>query len=253
MKPVEDGKDLAARLAAVKGGYTNCQGLLFSLKAGKSPAGLQWEELGPGRFALLEEHSRYYELYLCGDMSRPAEIAPLEKPVLFSHMRGEPPALPGFRFFRDLVRMEKPLAPSGAGLPQGVTLAGPEDWPDVIGLLSSCLDLLDLPTEQDFLTGGRETLLLRRDGILAGVMSYYPEGRQCILSNLAIDPSMRRQGLGEFMMRAAMERGASKGLTHTAFWVNCQNSPSLALQKKLGIRNTGRIYKQFILEPNHAG
>ncbi len=249
MKLVENAKELAARMAgAAKGGYCNCQGLLLSMRSGSAPDGLLWEEISPGCFALLQERSRYYDLYLSGKFDGPAAVPSADKPILFSHMKGDPPQLSGFRFFRETVRMEMPLAPSDAGLPEGMSLAGPEDWPELIALLSPALELLDLPTERDFLAGGRETLLLRRDGILAGAMSYYPEGRQCILSNLAIDPSMRRQGLGKLLTYATMGRGASKGLTHVAFWVNCQNGPSLALQKKIGFRNTGRICRQFILE-----
>lgn len=249
MRPVEDVEELCQRLkTADKTGYSNCKGLLFSLMTGKAPAGLLWEEVEPGCYALLEERPRYFDLYLCGPLTRPVELPRTEKPVLFSHMRGEPPALSGFRFFREIVRMEKPMEPAEGGLPEGVALAGPGDWPAIIELLSPSLHILDLPTEDDFLNGGRETLLLHRDGILAGAMSYYPEGRQCILSNLAIHPSMRRRGLGEFMMRATMARGAEKGLTHVAFWVNCQNGPSLALQDKMGFRNTGRTWKQFLRE-----
>lgn len=249
MRSAGNGRELAERISsAAKGGYCNCPGLLLSLRMGKAPKHLEWGEQ-PGGFVLLEEHPRFYDLYLCGTFDQPVEVPPREKPILFTHIRGTPPTLAGFHLFRETRRMEIDLASRAAPLPEDMTLAGPADWPELIDLLSLCLFEIDLPSREDFLTEGKETLLLRRDGALAAAITLTPAGRQCMFSSLGVNPSLRKMGLGQAVLRAAIGRAAALGFSRGYDWVNCQNLPSLALHEKVGFHPQERYSSQYLLEP----
>lgn len=249
MRSAGNGRELAERISsAAKGGYCNCPGLLLSLRMGKAPKHLEWEEQ-PGGFVLLEEHPRFYDLYLCGSFDRPVELTPREKPILFTHVKGTSPPLAGFHLFRETQRVEMDLTGRAAPLPEGMTLAVSEDLPEVLDLLSLCLFEIDLPSREDFLTEGKETLLLRRNGALAAAITLTPAGRQCLLSSLGVDPNLRNMGLGQTMMNAAFARAVALGYSRCFGWVHCKNLPSLALQEKVGFHPQERYSSQYLLEP----
>jgi ribosomal protein S18 acetylase RimI-like enzyme len=62
-----------------------------------------------------------------------------------------------------------------------------------------------------------------------------------LLSDLWVDPDHRGQGVGEALIRGAMQWADQAGWQRLDLWVREDNPPARRLYRKLGFRETGRM------------
>lgn len=68
------------------------------------------------------------------------------------------------------------------------------------------------------------------------------------MMNLAVAPLYRRQGVGERLVLALVDRLRSRGVCRLSLEVRNSNTPALALYTKLGFRQVG-LRPNYYLEP----
>ena len=94
--------------------------------------------------------------------------------------------------------------------------------------------LSQLPDEShEFLAAESET------GELLGYV-----GMMCVLdegyiSNVAVDPACRRQGIGDLLIASLLERAARRELSFVTLEVREHNEPAVALYRKHGFKPVG--------------
>lgn len=88
-------------------------------------------------------------------------------------------------------------------------------------------------------------LVLREDGVDAACLFAVADGPWCGFFDLATRPEFRRRGLGERIVRAAAHWGAAQGAQVLWAQVAAENAPSLALQRRIGLREAYR-YRYFL-------
>ena len=71
----------------------------------------------------------------------------------------------------------------------------------------------------------------------AGMISALGEGNVC---NVAVDPSARRRGVGQALVKALISEGERRDLDVLMLEVRASNAPAIALYKKLGLIEVGR-------------
>ena len=80
-------------------------------------------------------------------------------------------------------------------------------------------------------------LAAMQDGAIVGYLICSKYDRVYHLMNIAVDPSARRQGLGQRLLEALIERaGAEESYT---LEVRTSNAPAIALYERFGFRSAG--------------
>ena len=77
------------------------------------------------------------------------------------------------------------------------------------------------------------------DGMIcayAGIWLIPPEG---YITNVAVHPNRRRQGLGSLVLRKLMEEGLAEGVTDFTLEVRVSNAPAIALYRGFGFEEAG--------------
>jgi [ribosomal protein S18]-alanine N-acetyltransferase len=75
---------------------------------------------------------------------------------------------------------------------------------------------------------------------IAGYAGYWLVIDEAHLSTLAVDPGLRRRGVGERILREAMRHAARQGAELMTLEVRVSNDPARRLYAKLGFRVAGR-------------
>lgn len=83
-------------------------------------------------------------------------------------------------------------------------------------------------------------LLLREDGVDAACVFAVADGRYCGIFDLAVRPEFRRRGLGERIIGAAAHWASGLGAETLWAQVATTNAASLALQRRMGLREAYR-------------
>jgi ribosomal-protein-alanine N-acetyltransferase len=83
---------------------------------------------------------------------------------------------------------------------------------------------------------GRLEVLRRTDAALIGYVCYWVVFEECRLMTLAVEPSLRRQGLGRALLRHAMGRGREAGATRGLLEVRASNGTAIQLYEQEGFR-----------------
>jgi ribosomal-protein-alanine N-acetyltransferase len=83
---------------------------------------------------------------------------------------------------------------------------------------------------------GRLEVLRRTDAALIGYVCYWVVFEECRLMTLAVEPSLRRQGLGRALLRHAMGRGREAGATRGLLEVRASNGAAIQLYEQEGFR-----------------
>lgn len=60
------------------------------------------------------------------------------------------------------------------------------------------------------------------------------------ITNVAVDPEMRRQGIGAALLSALIENGKQKNLSFFTLEVRVSNTPAIRLYEKMGFENQGK-------------
>ena len=69
-----------------------------------------------------------------------------------------------------------------------------------------------------------------------GMMCVLDEG---YISNVAVDPACRRQGIGDLLIRELLARAEKRGLSFATLEVREHNAPAIALYRKHGFSPVG--------------
>ncbi len=69
-----------------------------------------------------------------------------------------------------------------------------------------------------------------------GMMTVLDEG---YISNVAVAPNCRRQGIGDLLIRTLLQRAALRELSFVTLEVREHNEPAIALYRKHGFREVG--------------
>ena len=88
-----------------------------------------------------------------------------------------------------------------------------------------------------------------RDGTVlgyGGMMTVVGEGQ---ITNVAVDPSCRRMGIGEALLRALLAEAKRRGAEQVSLEVRVSNEAAIALYKALGFESVGRR-KNFYRHPS---
>ena len=75
---------------------------------------------------------------------------------------------------------------------------------------------------------------------IAGYAGYWLVVDEAHLSTLAVETELRRRGIGERILRAAMEHAARQGAEMMTLEVRVSNEPARRLYEKLGFQVVGR-------------
>lgn len=168
----------------------------------------------------------------------------------------------GFRPYRDLWRMQRPLPTDRSTIPTRAFVSGVDDdqfiqvnnrafhWhPEQGGMTAA--DLADRMTEDWFDAEGFR--LHERDDRLAGFCwtkvhpDETPPGGE--IYAIAVDPDFHGQGLGKPMTLAGLDYLAERGLTVGFLYVESDNDPAVATYRSLGFdhHSTNRAYRLTVL------
>lgn len=92
----------------------------------------------------------------------------------------------------------------------------------------------------DCVTGAYECLALERQGVILGytVVQYVLD--EAHLLNIAIDPALHRQGLGELLMDELLQRARDRHCQRVFLEVRVSNAGAQQLYLKMGFREVGQ-------------
>ena len=233
-----DNTALHLALAYAKGGYSNCGGFLLSLNAGQPNGTVLWEERPGEGLLFLREHPRFYDFFAVGSFQSPLTLPPMDKPVLFTHVRGQMPKLSGFTHFRNACRMDL----RGGSSSESIEFAVPGDEAEILELLAASLPAVDLPDSIDV----RSFSCIRIDGKIAACAGLEVTGRGCVLAHVAVAENMRRQGLGRVLMQGTVAAAQKRGAEYFSLWVDEANLAAVRLYERCGFHRTNRTTEQWI-------
>lgn len=77
-------------------------------------------------------------------------------------------------------------------------------------------------------------LVDERDGRVAAYMGWWKIGDEAHVTNLAVDPARRREGLGKQMVCAVLEQALAQGCTRATLEVRPSNEAAVKLYESLG-------------------
>ena len=80
---------------------------------------------------------------------------------------------------------------------------------------------------------------------IAGYAGYWLVIDEAHLSTLAVDPELRRQGIGRELLQVAMRQAARQGAQLMTLEVRVSNEPAKQLYEKLGFRVVGRRRRYY--------
>ena len=83
-----------------------------------------------------------------------------------------------------------------------------------------------------------------------GVLAIPPDEWE--ITNVAVDPDFRRQGMGEALMRALADKAAQAGVARISLEVRVSNGAAIGLYRKLGFVDCG-VRKNFYSAPREDG
>lgn len=107
-------------------------------------------------------------------------------------------------------------------------------------------------SESDFLSSIRNPqhiyLVAEDKGTIMGYCGMWGIAGEGQITNVAVDPSFRRQGVAKRLFHVFLERGEQDGLTAFTLEVRTSNLPAIQLYRKFGFEDAG-IRKDFYEAP----
>ncbi len=82
--------------------------------------------------------------------------------------------------------------------------------------------------------------VMRENGHVAGYVCIWEIGDELHITNIAVDPARRRQGLGRALLTYVIEDGRARGLRVVALEVRPSNREARTLYDSFGFRVVGR-------------
>ena len=91
-------------------------------------------------------------------------------------------------------------------------------------------------------------LVAEQDGAVAGYVGCQTVLDEGYITNVAVSPDCRRQGIGRALIAELTERAKRAGLAFVTLEVRASNAPGLALYEGAGFRRVG-VRKNFYTAP----
>lgn len=127
------------------------------------------------------------------------------------------------------------------------------DCEKIVALWKNALDEKSTPLPKDeelhsFASEGHLYTALDREGELAAVIVLAVSGRQGLLQHLSVSAEHRRKGLADFLMKNGILSAHKEGLSALRLWVDCVNTPAVALYDRLGFVTDGMLCEQLYMK-----
>jgi len=130
------------------------------------------------------------------------------------------------------------------------TVAAPEDAAEVVALLERLLDRFaeQVPEVVALKQEARDgrLLIVRRDGLIVGMLLYGIKGRMAHLRLWHVDDTARGQGIGHRLMRSFLARCAQAQVQRVVLWVIGDNVQSIAIYRHYGFMPDGLLDRIMI-------
>lgn len=127
--------------------------------------------------------------------------------------------------------------------PRVEPLAGPADLDRVVALEAATFFN---PTTRDWYEAElarpdvcKIFVLRTADQPVAGFVAFWRVLDEMHINNVAIDPALRRRGLGRKLLTGALEAAAAMGIRHATLEVRRSNTAAVSLYLGLGFRQVG--------------
>jgi ribosomal-protein-alanine N-acetyltransferase len=100
--------------------------------------------------------------------------------------------------------------------------------------------------EAEMIPGVSLALVARSDeDILLGYLCGSIVAGEFYISNIAVDPRMRRRGIGKALLRSALEEASRHGARTASLEVRVSNRAAQSLYRNLGFAETGRRRRYY--------
>ena len=83
-------------------------------------------------------------------------------------------------------------------------------------------------------------LVAEQNGGVAGYMGFHDVVGEGFVTNVAVFPEFRRQGVAALLLSAAQSLCRERGIERLALEVRASNAPAIALYERFGFRQDGR-------------
>jgi ribosomal-protein-alanine N-acetyltransferase len=83
-----------------------------------------------------------------------------------------------------------------------------------------------------------------RDGSVLGYVIAISQGREGSIQSIAVSPDSRGKGVGELLMRSAIDRLAGK-CDRVHLLVDAKNETAIRLYRKLSFEETGKVVRRY--------
>jgi ribosomal-protein-alanine N-acetyltransferase len=83
-----------------------------------------------------------------------------------------------------------------------------------------------------------------RDGSVVGYVIAISQGREGSIQSIAVSPDFRGNGVGELLMRSAIDRLAGK-CDRVHLLVDSKNETAIRLYRKLSFEETGKVVRRY--------
>lgn len=91
-------------------------------------------------------------------------------------------------------------------------------------------------------------LVAEQDGAAVGYVGCQTVLDEGYITNVAVSPACRRQGIGRALVRALVSHARSQGLTFVTLEARASNAPAIALYEGAGFRRVG-VRRNFYTAP----
>jgi ribosomal protein S18 acetylase RimI-like enzyme len=148
----------------------------------------------------------------------------------------------GWQIIDPVVAYAAPVATLQADLP---TLSAFPHWPPLQIACSLWADGGIGPARlsvMDRVSSPKTTILARLGDRPAGVAFVALHGETAMLHALEVRPALRRQGVGETLIRAAANWAAAEGSAQLALVVSARNTAARALYARIGMQAVGQYH-----------
>ncbi len=127
------------------------------------------------------------------------------------------------------------------------------DCEKIVALWKNALDEKSTPLPKDeelcdFASAGHLFTALDKEGELAAVLVLSVAGRQGLLQHLSVSGEHRRKGLADCLMKNGILSAHKEGLSALRLWVDCENTPAVALYDRLGFQKDGMLCEQLYMK-----
>lgn len=82
-------------------------------------------------------------------------------------------------------------------------------------------------------------LIAEQDGSVIACCGFWQSFEEADICNVAVEKSVRRQGIAQRMLLALMQAGKERGIKHFTLEVRSNNMPAIRLYEKLGFVTEG--------------